>query len=53
MQTPPIKNDEGSRARNKKRKATRYAWLLEKIFQANSVDDTESLPYVGEQEEGF
>lgn len=41
MPTAPIKNENGSWVRNNEQKATRFAEHREKIFQANSVDDTE------------
>jgi len=46
MQTPPIKNMDGSWARNNEQKALRFAEHLENIFQPNTTESTEVLPDV-------
>ena len=50
MQTPPIKNIDGSWARNNYQKASRFAEHLETIFQPNTMDDTTLLPNIIAQE---
>jgi hypothetical protein len=46
MQTPPIKNMDGSWARNSEQKALRFAEHLENISQPNTTESTEVLPDV-------
>ena len=46
MQIPPIKNMDGSWARNNEQKALRFAEHLENIFQPNTTESTEVLPDV-------
>jgi len=46
MQTPPIKDMDGSWARNNEQKALRFAEHLENIFQPNTTESTEVLPDV-------
>jgi len=46
MQTPPIKNMDGSWTRNNEQKALRFAEHLENIFQPNTTESTEVQPDV-------
>jgi len=50
MQTPPIKNMDGSWARNNGQKVLRFAEHLENIFQPNTTERTEVLPDVIRQD---
>ena len=50
MQTPPIKNADGTWARNDDQKAERFAEHLEKTFQPNEGCDLYPLPEIVEQE---
>lgn len=50
MQIPPIKNLDGSWARNNEQKASRFAEHLEKIFQPNPAEVSEELPEIINQE---
>ena len=52
MQTPPIKNLDGSWAKNNEQKCMRFAEHLENIFQPNPAENDEELSDVeGESEE--
>ena len=50
MQIPPIKNMDGSWARNNEQKALRFAEHLENIFQANPTENNEVLSDVTQQD---
>jgi hypothetical protein len=50
MHTPPIKNIDGTWARNNEEKALKFADYLEQIFQPNTTDNNETLENMLEQE---
>jgi hypothetical protein len=50
MQTPPIKNMDGSRARNNEQKASRFAEYLATVFQPNTAENNEVLSNVIQQD---
>ena len=50
MLTPPIKNMDGSWARNNEQKALRFTEHLENIFQPNTTESSEVLPDIIQQD---
>ena len=50
MQTPPVRNTDGSWARNNEQKPFRFAEHLGKVLQPNEADDITLLPERMQQE---